>query len=329
LQGIPAPSLEQETAAHFRNSAGPLTKNRFGSTLRRLKAPSTTSSSNIASTVFSEQSHQSTVSDGTSVSDYYTRQLKRTIGSFELESVPEKREPIPEESDRNEKTTLITDYDNLSASAIREHMEDSWIEAEVEGEVFYVNYFYRRKSQWEKPRNAFIKLLPRTEQFQGDSKRQLGREKYIEHLRENELSKGMIRRRKRYGGDGSDRGEDRDSDSEILIGCTKLYQAVHRVFKEIIGGVSEPTNDGHKTVKPLLSFKPWIESLWTRLNIWSQEVGVEEAALDSLEDHKTRTQNTDLYRTLTKYLTSVYESLKVIERNTCEALHNLRLVEEQ
>jgi hypothetical protein len=232
--------------------------------------------------------------------------------------VPETREPS---------ISVTTGYENLSASAIREHMENSWIEAEVDGEVFYVNYFYQRKTQWEKPRNGFIKVLPRTEQFQGDSK-QLGRERYIEHLRERELSKGMTTRRKRYGGDGSDRGEDRDREPDIT-GCTKLYQAVHRGLKEIIGRVSEPTNDDHTTVQPLSSLKPWIESLWTRLNIWRQEIGVEEAALDSLEDHKTQASNTDLHRTLTKYLTSVYESLKVIEQNICEGLHNIRLVEEQ
>jgi hypothetical protein len=211
---------------------------------------------------------------------------------------------------------------------MREHKESSWIEAEVDGELFYVNYFYKRKSQWEKPRNGFIKVLPRSEQFQGDSKRQLGRERHIEHLREKELSKGMTTRRKRYGGDGSDRGKDRDREPEI-IGCTKLYQTVHRGFKETINRVSEPTNDDHTTVEPLSSFKPWIESLWTRLNIWSQEIGVEEAALDSLADHKTQASNTDLHRTLTKYLTSVYESLKVIEQNIREGLTNLSLVEKQ
>jgi hypothetical protein len=292
-----------------------------------MKAPSTTSS-NIASTVFSKQSHQSAVTDGTSVSDYYTRQLKRTIGSFELESVLEKWEPISEGSVRNEKTSLIPDYNNLSASTIREHMENSWIEAEVEGEVFYVNYFYKRKSQWEKPKDAFIKVLPRTEQFHGDSTRQMGREKHIKHLREKELSKGMIRRGKRDGGDGSDRGSDCYSEPEI-IGCTKLYQAVHRGLKEIIGGVSEPSNDGHETPEPLLSFKPWIESQFTRLNIWNQEVGVEEAALDSLEDHTTQASNIDLNKTLSDYLTSVHEALKVIEQNICEGLHSLGLVEER
>jgi hypothetical protein len=220
-------------------------------------------------------------------------------------------------------------YENLSVSAMREHMENCWIEAEVDGEVFYVNYFYKRKSQWEKPRNAFIKVLPRTEQSQGESKRQLGRKRYID-LREKELSKGLTTRRKRYGGDGTDRREDRDRDREPeIIGCTKLFEAVHRGFKEIIGRVSEPTNDDQKTVEPFSSFKPWIESLWTRLNIWSQEIGVDEAALDSLEDHKTQASNTELDRTLTKYLTSVYESLNVIEQNICEGLHNICLVKEQ
>jgi hypothetical protein len=226
---------------------------------------------------------------------------------------------------------------------MREHMENSWIEAEVDGEVFYVNYFYQKKTQWEKPRNGFIKRLPRTEQSQGDSKRKLGREGYIEHLREGELIvqkrelieqererigqererivqereriehlreeeriqhlrereltdrtehlreieliqhlrekelteriehlrereliKGMTTRKNRYGEDGSGPGEDRDREPE-MTGCTKLYQAVYRGFKEIIGRVSEPSNDDHKSVEPLSSFKPWIESLWTRL----------------------------------------------------------------
>ena len=134
---------------------------------QKRKALSTTSSSNIASTVFSRQSHQSAGTDGTSVSDYFTKPLKRIIFRLDRESVPETREPS---------ISVTTGYENLSASAIREHMENSWIEAEVDGEVFYVNYFYQRKTQWEKPRNGFIKVLPRTEQFQGDSK-QLGRER--------------------------------------------------------------------------------------------------------------------------------------------------------
>ena len=105
-----------------------------------------------------------------------------------------------------------------------------------------------------------------------------------------------------------------------------MYQAVHRGFKEIIGRVSEPTNDDHKTVEPLLSFKPWIESLWTRLKMWVQEVGVEDEVLNYL---KYRKDDSGLHKTLTTYLTGVYEALKVIEQNICEGLHNLGLVEKQ
>ena len=213
-QDIPGPFLEQQTAASSRDSAGQRTKNRLAWSPLRKKGPSTISSSNIASTVFSRQSHQSAGTDGTSVSDNFTKPLIRTIGSLDLESVPEKREPS---------ISLTTGYENLSASAMREHMENSWIEAEVDGEVFYVNYFYQRKTQWEKPRNGFIKVLPRTEQFSGESKPHLGLYRYIDHLREKELSKGLTTQRKRYGGDGNDRGEDRDREPKI-IGCTKLYR---------------------------------------------------------------------------------------------------------
>jgi hypothetical protein len=323
----------------------------------------------MTSSVFSKQSHQSAVTDGTSVSGYDARRWERTIGGIGLRSVPEKREPISEESDSNEKTSLVPDYNNLNAEAIREHMENSWIEAEVDGEVFYVNYFYRRKTQWEKPRNAFIKVLPQTEKFRGEPRRQIGREKYTAHFREKEPNKGKKRRRDSDGGDRSDRGEDCDSNllsgpaptshqkeeppikpDQVMItsskeeatrrnlqdltqsetiGGTKLYQAVHRGFKEIIGGVSKPSDDGYKTLEPFLLLKTWMEPHLTRLSIWSQEVGVEEAALDSLADYRAYPPHSDLHKTLTEYLISVYEALKVIDQNICESLYNLALVEKQ
>ncbi|PMD55434.1 uncharacterized protein K444DRAFT_88437 [Hyaloscypha bicolor E] len=47
--------------------------------------------------------------------------------------------------------------------AYTSHMKNSWVETEVDGEVFYVNVFDGKKKQWERPKDAFVMLLPRNE----------------------------------------------------------------------------------------------------------------------------------------------------------------------
>jgi hypothetical protein len=228
----------------------------------------------------------------------------------------------------------------------------------VDGEMFYVNFFNEKKTHWEKPRDAFIKSLPETGHLQGDSKRQMGRDKYRVRVRGKEVNDENIRRWKRDGGDDSDRDLATVSSSQKreepqfnpdqllqfsckrgnphrhlpdlnqsgIIGETMLYRAVYRGFREIIGRISKPSNDRYESPDSVLSFKSWIESQLNWLIIWGQEVGVEEDALDYL---KYRKADSDLHKALTTYLTGVYESLKVIEQNICEGLHNIRLVEEQ
>lgn len=309
----------------------------------------------------------------TSDSGYFPLPRKLTVVSTKLKNVPENRKSISEESSSDLSQESDTDaeksrnpnYLKLNLVAVKKHMNKCWVENKANVKVFYINFFEEKKTQREKPRDAFIKFLPQSEQFQGGSKRQTGRKNNTMHLREKELS-WMARRRKRDGWSDSDEGDDSDSDLSsapvpaphqkkfnlglFLIpssvqegsrrhqtqliesetsGGTMLYQAVYQGFKEIIGKIFKPSNNKFESLDPVLSFKSWIESQLNRLNIWSQEVGVKEANLDSLKDHKAQDSNSDLHKTLTTYLKSVYEALENIEQNIVEGLVNLGLVEKQ
>jgi hypothetical protein len=69
-----------------------------------------------------------------------------------------------------------------------EHMKNSWVETERDGDVFYVNVFDEKKKQWEKPKNGFIQLLPKMEKPKGPKRRSTW---------EKELEKERIRQEER------------------------------------------------------------------------------------------------------------------------------------
>lgn len=53
-----------------------------------------------------------------------------------------------------------------------EHMKNSWVETEVDGDVFYVNLYDEKKKQWEKPKDAFIQSLPKKEKPRAPKRRE-------------------------------------------------------------------------------------------------------------------------------------------------------------
>jgi len=65
------------------------------------------------------------------------------------------KQPVKPKPKADEVIILSKDLDILM-----QHMKNSWIETSVAGEIFYVNAFDDKKTQWERP-NGFIKASPR------------------------------------------------------------------------------------------------------------------------------------------------------------------------
>lgn len=94
--------------------------------------------------------------------------------------------PIPKKTKTDEVIIGIKKLD-----AYMEHMKNSWVETEVDGEVFYVNVYDEKKKVWERPKNGFIQLLPKMER----PKRRSTWDKELESIRQEE--KEMERQRKK------------------------------------------------------------------------------------------------------------------------------------
>jgi hypothetical protein len=87
--------------------------------------------------------------------------------------------------------------------AYMDHMKNSWVETEVDGDVFYVNVFDEKKKVWDRPKNGFIQLLPKVER----PKRRSTWEKELEKMRQEE--KEMERQRQKERERARDREEQR------------------------------------------------------------------------------------------------------------------------
>jgi len=94
--------------------------------------------------------------------------------------------------------------------AYTSHMKNSWVETEVDGEVFYVNVFDGKRKQWERPKDAFVMLLPRNEQPKPALKRRSTWEKDLERERVRQEERERERERQK------ERDRERERERERL-----------------------------------------------------------------------------------------------------------------
>jgi hypothetical protein len=109
---------------------------------------------------------------------------------------PEKPKPILKKTRTEEVVIGIKKLD-----AYMEHMKNSWVETCVDGEIFYVNVFDERKRQWGRPKDGFVKSLPKVEKpkrrstWEKELEKERERQKEREHEREKQREREERRRR--------------------------------------------------------------------------------------------------------------------------------------
>ena len=117
---------------------------------------------------------------------------------YRLEITPkeEKPKPILKKTRTDEATINIKKLDSYI-----EHLKNSWTEASLDGEIYYVNVFDETKKQWERPKNAFFKSLPKSEKpkrkptWEKELEKERERQKEREREREKERERDERRRR--------------------------------------------------------------------------------------------------------------------------------------
>jgi hypothetical protein len=112
-----------------------------------------------------------------------------------------KVEPRPKPIKKTKTDEVIIGIKKLDA--YMDHMKNSWVEMEVDGDVFYVNVYDEKKKVWDRPKNGFIQLLPKVEK----PRRRSTWEKELERMRQEE--KEMERQRQKERERARDREEQR------------------------------------------------------------------------------------------------------------------------
>jgi hypothetical protein len=120
---------------------------------------------------------------------------------YRLEFTPkeqEKPKPILKKTKTEEVVIGIKKLD-----AYMDHMKNSWLETCVDGEIFYVNAFDEKKRQWERPKDGFVKLLPKVEKPKRRStwEKELEREREWQNERERERKEKRDREERRRRAD--------------------------------------------------------------------------------------------------------------------------------
>jgi hypothetical protein len=91
--------------------------------------------------------------------------------------------------------------------AYMDHMKNSWVETEVDGDVFYVNVYDEKKKVWNRPKNGFIQLLPKMERpkrrstWEKDLEKMRQEEKELERQRQKERERAREREEQRRRAD--------------------------------------------------------------------------------------------------------------------------------